>query len=247
MLITAIGGGVKKPALQHTIETIGAEHTDVLILPSACTTQSSYDKKVPTTLALFESLGVVASVLHGYGERPTTTRIHHEIGRASLIHTIGGNSPYMMERLRETVLFQALKDALTEGKAHSGISAGALLPFQSMHSNGSRRPQAEDWDFQFIDGLEVLPGVVTAHADGHDQTPYGQRSDSRMDHLLAHFPAHNTQGLALENGASVIIGDEPELIRLNGSEAYHLARTVDDEVVTTVIEDSEHLRRIFTA
>lgn len=215
MKIVAIGGGEKTPAVLHALDLSGAEKPHVLINPSSASTHASYDRKVPVITSYFADLGVTTSVLHEYGKTPSSERITHELGRASLVYTLGGNSPYMLATMRRHGSDQALTHAVREGLVHAGTSAGALLPFELAHSNIARRPAEEAWDYAYLKTLGILPGVATAHADQHDPTPQGLREQSRLDALLATFPSSVDLGYAIDNHAAIAFSPDtsPRVLR----------------------------------
>ena len=223
MHITAIGGGPRELAMRAALETLPSEQTSVLIIPTACSNPSSYERKVPLTEVFFnDTLGVPTRRLHEFGEQPSSEKIAHEIGSAALLYTVGGNLPHLLRKLRGWKADTILKDTLRAGKPYSGTSAGALLPFTAIHSNPSARPSKEAWDFDFPKGLAVLGGVATAHADAHDETLTGPRPDSRFDHLIANFPEDSMYGLGIENGTAVIFGDSPQIIKSDPHKQVYL-------------------------
>ncbi len=230
MKIVAIGGGEKTPAVTHALEISGVEKPHVLINPSSASTQASFDKKVPMITRYFEDLGVSTSVLHEYGVDPSALRIAHELGHASMVYTLGGNSPYMLTTMRRHGSDVALRQAIENGLVHAGTSAGALLPFELAHSNVAKRPAEEDWDYAYLETLGILPGVATAHADQHDPTPHGPREQSRYEALLATFPSAVDLGYAIDNHAAIAFdGDQSQVIRSRPeAQARVLRRSPED-------------------
>ncbi|TAL14142.1 hypothetical protein EPN95_04010 [Patescibacteria group bacterium] len=213
MNIVAIGGGDRKPAIKKGLELAG-DPSRVLIIPTAASTERSYTRKVSDTMKLFGELGINADLLHDFGEDPSTTRVQHELGRASLIFTIGGNTPYMIQKMTEHGTNNLLKKAIENGVVHVGSSAGALLPFSLAHSNVAARPAEVQWDYEYLaPGVDAIYGVATAHADQHDPIPGGLRPDSRLEALLNTFPEDINRGFAIDNNAAAIFGNDPEIVR----------------------------------
>jgi peptidase E len=213
MNIVCIGGGDKNAAIDYSLDLSGMEHPQVLLIPTACSLQSSHDRKVGSLSKFFADKGLTTKILHEFGEKPGADRLAHSLGEASLIYTIGGNTPYMLNRMEASGIDTALREAVMGGKVHVGTSAGALLPFARIHSNPSNNPGNEDWNFAYYDGLGILSGVATAHANVHDKTPIGQRTDSRLENLIATFPLQMPYGVAIDNGISLVFGHEPAIIR----------------------------------
>lgn len=242
MNIIAIGGGDKSPAIRYALDNLSVDKTRALLVPSACSTSASYERKVPMAQSFFERLGVQTHILHGYSERPTLDKIQHEIGAAALIYTIGGNSLYMIDKLKEHGSDTVLRSAILNGKMYTGTSAGALLPFEQLHSNIANKPAEEEWDFQILNGLGVIRAVATVHADQHDPTPNGLRKDSRLEHLSTHMPSEATLGFGIDNGAALIIDDtEAHVLRSTKTANVHLIRAHDDgyrtEILTSLAVD----------
>lgn len=238
MKIVAHGGGNRLPSAKHALDLSGDQNPSVLLIPSSSQSLDKFKRRVGLVESTFRELGVATALLHEFGEEPTKTKIEHEIGRASLLYTIGGNSPHMLKTMHRHETDIAVKDAILDGKVHAGTSAGALLPFELGHSNVSARNAEEEWDFEYLPMLGIVPGVVTAHADQHDETPYGLRPDSRMDALINTFPPHVSHGFAIENGAALVAHDDHPLYVVRANEAsnvYRLRRS-DDTIDISVLE-----------
>ncbi len=238
MKIVAIGGGEKTPAVKHALDLSGAEQPHVLLNPSAASTQSSYDKKVAMLTESFKELGTNVSVLHEYDASPSQDRIAHELGRASLVYTIGGNSPYMLRTMATHGTDTALIRAIEDGLVHAGTSAGALLPFELAHSNISPTPAEEEWEFAYLKTLGLIPGVATAHADQHDPTPSGLHEKSRYEALLSNFPDSVDLGYAIENNAAIAFNDgRSRVIKSKPqAQAYLIHRDSNNELTSQVLE-----------
>lgn len=245
MNIVAIGGGNKQPAIETALKASPTEQNLVTIVLTACSWSGSYNSKVPQVRQFFADFGLKTEILHEFGETPSKEKIADLLGRSSLIYTIGGNTPYMLRQFAVTGIGTALQNLLrTKPVIHAGVSAGALLPFELMHSNPSVHPSHENWDFTMLSGLGLVHGIATAHADSHDPTPYGALPYSRLDHLTSHFPGDHTLGLGIDNGAAVILGDTPSIIRADPDAQVHLLeRSSSGTIDVSLIEDPESLGR----
>lgn len=220
MNIVAIGGGERTPHVKAALDLTGDTIPKALIVPTAASTEASFDKKVALYKKTFDTLGVESEVLHEFGETPSETSVAQKIGEASLLYTFGGNSPYMIRTMAEHGTDTAIRSAILSGKVHAGLSAGALLPFRLALSNPTSKPSEEEWDFEIIKpGISIIDAIATAHADVHDPTPSGPREESRLDALLRQFPADAAKGFAISNNASATFGDTPSTL-LAKPEAY---------------------------
>lgn len=207
MKIIAHGGGERSASIKFALDVSGAEKPQVLLVPSSSKTLDKFELRVGKITSSFGEFGVRAYLLHEFDEDPSTDKIANEIGRADLLYTIGGNSPHMLSTMHRHGSDTAVRQAILDGKVHAGTSAGALLPFELGHSNPSANDTEEHWDYEYLQMLGLIPGVVTAHANMHDNTPDGPRTDTRMDALLKTFPAEATIGYAIENNAALAFID----------------------------------------
>lgn len=241
MNIIAIGGGDRTPAVRRGLELAG-EPNRVLLIPSAASIEMGFNRKVANATRFFNSLGIETDLLHEFGETPTRTRLEHEIGRASIIYTIGGNTPYLIKTLQAHGSDILLKRAIERGDVvHTGTSAGALLPFRIAHSNISPRPAEEEWDFEYLrPPIDIINAVATAHANQHDPTPEGPRPDTRLEVLMSTFPSDIERGYAIDNGAAAIFGDNPGIIHANpDSNVHYVSRFKDGTVVSRIAETKD--------
>lgn len=188
MSIVVIGGGDRTPAIKKSLELAGnPDH--VLLLPSAASTEKSFNRNVGITSQLFNDLGVHVDLLHNFGETPSRTRIQHEMGNAGLIFGLGGNTPHLIETMHKHGSDIALKEAIESGTVYAGSGSGALLPFELAHVNPEPKPSENDWDYRYVrPGIDAIGGVATIHADMHDRTPQDSRADTRLDALFNTFP-----------------------------------------------------------
>ena len=243
MEIIAIGGGDKTDAVKEALNRTGSEHPSVLLIPSACSTENSYNKKVPLLKAFFTQLGVEGTALHEFNKQPSPDEIAEKIGQAALLYTIGGNTPFMIRTMQEHGTDTMIKTAIEHGKVHAGVSAGALLPFELAHSCIAAKPAETDWDYDYIPGLGIIPGVATAHADSHDPTPYGLRPDSRLDALLNTFPDTIQTGYAIDNGAALVFStNSPAVITSSPTARVHTIRHSPNNTISYRATEIDDLR-----
>ena len=210
--IIAIGGGDNSAALHHAIEMTGVRRPTALIIPTEKTDREWFNESVANITDRLTAMGVNARLLHEFDQKPSVERAKDEIGRASLLYTLGGNTPVLLQALHDANIAQVVRDSIASGKVYAGLSAGALLPFELAHTNPSDDPVHEAWDYQIVNGLGVLPAVATPHADDHELTPYGSRKLSRGDELIAHFPEAVNLGYTIDNDASLVVSDGKERV-----------------------------------
>lgn len=248
MNIVAIGGGKKEPAIAAARERL--ESQNVILVPSACSTDTSYARKVGNCATFFTEIGMNVSVLHEFREIPSNTRIEHELGAAALAYVIGGNTPYMMRTLAEHGSDDAIKRFIEQDKTIAGTSAGALLPFEIGQSCPARRPAEEDWEYAYVKMLGSVPAAAVVHADQHDPTLRGLMPGSRLDNIMSAFPEGARAGFAIDNGAALLIHGNTATIQKVSSEAdvHFLSRDPEEGItIATRVEDDTHISNLMTA
>lgn len=242
MNIVAIGGGERTPHMLKALDLTGEEAPQALIIPSAASTESSYDKKVGIYRQAFSDLGVSVDVLHQYGETPSKDEVADKIGKASLLYTFGGNSPYMIRTLEEHGTNKSIYDAVRAGKVHAGLSAGALLPFRLALSNPVSNPAEVDWEYEYLEpGVNLIDAVATVHADQHDPRLGEPRKESRIDAFTNDFPHAAKKGFAISNNASAIFGDNAEVYTAKPDAYVRVVERGTDGEVTVRAADSADL------
>lgn len=195
-----IGGGEADPFLHTMLEL--QDQPNVLVVPSACTKQESYDRKVPPTLAMFEDKGVPTTVLHNFGKDPSTTQMEEKIGRANLIYTIGGYTPELRSFLTRTGFDAYLIQASEGGKTLCGKSAGALLAFEMGQSDPTSTlyNNADPNSYAYIPMLGLIKSLGIVHADQINKPRNVPRIDAAIDDDLA----GEDTAIAMSNDAALI-------------------------------------------
>lgn len=242
MNVLSIGGGQKEPILREAIGDF--DNPEVLIIPSSCSTETAYERKVGNCIKLFDRLGLPNVVLHGYAETPTETQIDQSFGRANVLYVIGGNAPYMMRTLAAQGTDQTIKETVGNGALLSGTSAGALLPFKMGYSCPAVAPAKEEWEYAFIPGLDLLDAAVTTHADKRDPAPAGELPENRLRYFSADIP-EGVLGIGLDNSAALYIrGGSGRILRsAPGAEVYVIDPAAENGTAAP-IQDSDYLDNV---
>jgi len=238
MYIASVGGGNKQPIFEEIATKL--DTSNVVIIPSACSTQASYDRKVPACTRFFEGLGLQPTILHEFSEIPSADKVSHAIGQASLAYVIGGNMPYLLDTLSEHGTDYALRTGVHNGMWLTGTSAGALLPFNTALSCPAKKPAEEQWDYTYMTGLSLLSVAATAHANQVDPHPSTEARPTRLEYFAKTLPPEHTLGLGIENHAALIVEDmQLRVARASASAALHIVEfgeilpdTHDDEQLT---------------
>ena len=236
MQLVCIGGGDKTLAIKNGLER--SNGSNVLLVPSACSTLASHNKKVGACLRFFEQFGIVASVLHGAGTAPSAEESAHKFGAASLVYTIGGNMPTLQRRIDEYDIRRHYLEC-APSTVLAGTSAGALLPFKLGQSCVAARPSEVEWEYEYCEGLGIVPAVAAVHANQIDPTPSGPRNMDRFGYLINSFPAQFRHGIALDDDASVLIDEQTGVVIKSSANAQvRLLRSTNSGVVIESAENS---------
>lgn len=238
MNILSIGGGNKAPAIEYARNFLPDQ--SVAIIPTACSTVISYNKKVAACLAFFDELGMQTEVLHNFEEMPPPHKVADILGAASMMYVIGGNTPHLLRTLPKYGAEQ-IRAELTNNKTLAGTSAGALLPFAAIHTCPAKQPAKEPgWDYNYVGGLGIIDAAATAHANKHDPTTQGPRPENRRQHFLKTL--HNRHpgmlGIAIDNDAALFVqGSTAQGVFANPDATIHLVQ--DGNLIR--VQDDAHL------
>lgn len=234
-----MGGGAKEPILREALEALPAT-PDILIIPSACSTEKSYARKVGPTTDLFKRLGAHATVLHEFDSTPSHIERDEKFGRATLIYTIGGHTPTLMKTLQAHGTDNDISDAARNGTMLAGVSSGALLPFRIAHICPAKQPEVELWDYQTIAALGLLAAAATVHANQIDPT----KIVSRLVDFTEHFSGLDEDyGFGVESGAAMFLcGGDSRVLRSRETAEVHVVSKVGNVATSRTIEDDLDFR-----
>ncbi len=204
MNIIAIGGGEKEKAISQALAA--ADNQNVLLIPSACSTETSYSKKVGLLVEYFHKFGIPGvQVLHGYDETPSRAQIEDMFGESGMAYVIGGNTPYMLDTIKNHGTDVEIANATRNGMVLAGTSAGAILPFRHGQVNPATKPALQEWEFEYREGLGIVDATVGVHAGKKDAVIGGFREKTRGEYLEETVGSISDTALAIDEGAAVSV------------------------------------------
>jgi dipeptidase E len=166
--ILALGGGgftmePDNPALDDFVLTLtDAREPRVLFLPTASGDPAA---QINAFRARFGGRACVAeqlSLFHLHGSERTLAEV---VAGQDVIYAGGGSMRNLLAIWRAHGLDRLLVEAWQRGTVLAGISAGAMCWFEGGVTKSSGSPEP-------LDGLGVLPGSLSVHADGEpDRLP----------------------------------------------------------------------------
>jgi cyanophycinase-like exopeptidase len=150
-LVALIGGDEFRPQDddldKYLLERLGRDVPRVAILPTAA-------KDAPRLAAEhgvrhFQRLGAEAIAVMAVDRRGADDeRLVAELDGVDLVYLAGGDPLYLLETLRDSLLWRRLLDGLPQGRAIAGSSAGAMVLGQTMGYRG-----------EWTAALGLLPGI----------------------------------------------------------------------------------------
>ena len=204
MNIVAIGGGEKEKAISQAL--LVADNQNVLLIPSACSTETSYNKKVGLLIAYFHDFGIPGvQVLHDFNESPSRTQIENMFGESGMAYVIGGNTPHMLDTIKKHGTDTEITNATRNGMVLAGTSAGAILPFSHGQVNPATKSASQEWEFEYQEGLGIIDTAVGVHANKKDPIIGGFREKNRGEYLEETVGSVSDTALAIDEGAAVSI------------------------------------------
>lgn len=167
--IIAIGGGeIRNKTTLKIDEHIanlakihaGEKRANALFIGTASHDSMPYFNSFRKTYtSVFDIKAEVALIV--YGEMDIE-RITAKIDAADMIYIGGGDTVFMLEKWKETGLYELLINAYNNGKIICGLSAGAICWFKNMYTDYEIMRNLSA-DYKIIDGMGVIDGLICPH------------------------------------------------------------------------------------
>jgi cyanophycinase len=150
----------------------GQDPARVLVIPTAAAWFTPEDSAAHG-VSQFTSLGGDASPLMVLDRsQANDPRYSQALIGAGVIYFPGGSPDYLLETLQDSLLLQALRQAVENGTVLAGSSAGAMVLGSQM-----RRPQRGGW----VKALDIVPGVaVLPHHEDRDPAETAQQLQGQV-------------------------------------------------------------------
>jgi cyanophycinase len=166
--LALVGGGEWTESCDFDAELLATSGSDeVLVLPTAAAFENP-DRAVETATAWFGSLGASVRGLHVLQRGEALDPANADAVRAARFIYLSGGSPlHLRSVLKETPLWDALRDAWTGGAVVAGSSAGAMVLCDPMVDP---RGGAFTVGLGMVPNLAVLPHAESDVAAHHKRT-----------------------------------------------------------------------------
>lgn len=162
------GDGPVDPYIGKLALTLtGVDKPNMLIIPSPAPSHKYYKDRVGKMQALYENMGAEVTVLHGYGELPTSEEVRDAFDWADAYDITGGSTIKGVERMTKTGIRRAIKQFIGVG---TGGSAGFNAHFRKSLSWDTPDPEEhpEDNEWRDVDGLQYDGrGIINAYGSPH--------------------------------------------------------------------------------
>lgn len=80
-----------------------------------------------------------------------------------IYYVCGGNTFYILDRLRKTRMDEVLKKAVQQGKAYIGVSAGSILACPDISIAGTEAGDENDIHLSDLTGFSWIPFYISPH------------------------------------------------------------------------------------
>jgi len=166
-LVALVGGDEFRPPAaevdRYVIRRLGRKEPLVAILPTAAAPENAR-LAAENGVRHFHGLGVDAAALMVV-DSPSANdpQLVAQLDGVDLVYLAGGDPRYLLDTLRDSLVWRRVSSGLEAGLAIAGSSAGAMVLGETMHFRGER-----------IEALGLLPGIcVLPHFErwGADALP----------------------------------------------------------------------------
>ena len=177
------------------------ENKKVAFIPTA-SLREGYTGYVGSARKLFKKLGAIVTEIDISTEAYSTIQSVFE--DADVIYFTGGNSFFLMDRLRKTGTDGLLKKELANGKLMIGESAGAIICAPSIQYIEQMDEKPEDYSQEDDAGLDLIDFYVLPH---YLTAPFKKVTEKIMTEFsdLNLCPINNRQGIVIDGEGSKVI------------------------------------------
>ena len=150
--------------IKNAFKELVAKPTDelnIIFIPTASRTPEELKYVQESKQELLE-LGVNPEHIQVFQlDHPVT---YDDLKNADVVYVCGGNTYYILQKVREFGFDKALKQFIESGKVYFGVSAGSIIVAPSIDIAGIGETGDEN-DVQLKDttGLHIVPFVVSPH------------------------------------------------------------------------------------
>ncbi len=134
------GGDMRAPDLE-AMRLAGGYDAPIRIIPTAAAPDKNHERAGNNGIRWFQSLGAkdVAAVPILSKIRADDKKIAQTLRDAKLIYMLGGFTHYLGQTLKDSLAYEAMREAYQKGAVIAGSSAGAMVMCESYYDPNSKR------------------------------------------------------------------------------------------------------------
>ena len=229
-IIIAIGGGEIKNKTTKQIDAYVAslikqkangERGNALFIGTASHDSMPYFNSFRKTYTSVHDIKAEVALIV-YGEMDVE-KIKGKIDKADALYIGGGDTVYMLEKWKQTGLYDLILKAYHDGKIICGLSAGAICWFKDMYTD-YQIMRGQSSEYVLKKGMGVLDGLMCPHFNEREEDFTNAFINSTFDF------AYGIQN----DCALVFVNEELKECVSSGGKAYLLQKK-DGELVKTEI------------
>ena len=189
---------------QEIVKLSNKEHPKFLFISVASSHPEEYSEGIKK---VYEELGCTVSHLE---INKTFSELEHDILNADIIYIGGGNTKYLVEKLKSTGIDKLLIKAYNSGIVCSGLSAGSYCWFNC--------------NYDLIEGMNVINAINCVH--------YDQKDEISKNKLYDVVKEKNIIGYAIDNQVALeFIDDDIKVIKSNDTKNAYRISSIDGKIV----------------
>lgn len=135
------------------------------------------------------------------------TKLQSELGKADIIWVNGGNTFYLLDRVRKTGFDKMIKPLL-KTRIYVGVSAGSIITGPSIEICATKIIKDENKiGLKNLTGLSLVDFVVLPHVGDYSVTPHPElipEFEKKVDYSV--IPLSNRQAVIFIDGKKKVIG-----------------------------------------
>jgi dipeptidase E len=121
-----------------------------------------------------------------------------------IYYVCGGNTFYILDRMRKTGIDKILVDAVQSGKFYLGVSAGSIIPGPDIEIAGlGEDGDINDIDLQDLAGLRLVPYIITPHYNQKEESGVEEFKQKRKNEPV--IAITDEQAVFVEDGKMILI------------------------------------------
>ncbi|MFA5777780.1 MAG: Type 1 glutamine amidotransferase-like domain-containing protein [Parcubacteria group bacterium] len=118
-----------------------------------------------------------------------------------IYYVCGGNTFYILDRMRKTGVDNILINAVKKGKFYLGVSAGSIIPGPDIEVAGLG--DSNDVNLKDLTGLKLVPHIITPHYNQKEESDVQKFKEKRKGESVIELT--DDQAIFVEDGKMVMV------------------------------------------